>query len=97
MSFRFVKGVTTHTRNTWSIRVKVQILSKIENGLTAADAISIVADELGIDISNTPSYQSKAGTHVGRFRKEIAGLLQKGNVEAIDACREFGIEIEEQT
>jgi hypothetical protein len=96
MTFRFVKGTATHTRNTWPVRVKVQVLSKVENGLTAADAINIVADELGIDISNTPSYQSKAGTHIGRFRKEIADLLQKGNTEAIEACREFGIEIEEQ-
>jgi hypothetical protein len=96
MAFRFVKGIATHTRNTWTICAKVQILSKIENGHTAAEAISLVAEEIGIDISNTPSYKDKAGTHTGRFRKEIERLLGKGNQEVIDACRRFGIQIKEQ-
>jgi len=82
-------------RNTWTLYAKVQILSKIENGLTAADAISLVAEEVGIDISNTPSYKDKAGTHTGRFRQEIIKRLARGDQEAIRVCEEFNISIEQ--
>lgn len=65
-----IKGVAT--RNIWTLQAKARTLFLVENGYTAAEALALVAEEFNIDISNTPSYIKNAGTHVGRFRKEVA-------------------------
>lgn len=96
--FRFKKGTQASTRNIWSVRAKAMALSLILEGKTAAEAIAVVAEQFGIDISETPSYTNNAGSHIGRFRVSLSNALaspsHKGHQEAIDACKEFGLEIE---
>jgi hypothetical protein len=93
--FQFVKGVATRTKNEWPVRAKVLALSMINNETTAAKVIAEVADKFGIDVSETPSYIKNAGSHIGRFRTEIAKRLEKGDQAAIDACTEYGVEIKQ--
>jgi hypothetical protein len=91
--FQFVKGVATRTKNQWSVRAKVEALSMVKDDTTATQVIAAIADSYGIDISETPSYIKNAGSHIGRFRTEIAKRLAKGDQEAVAACQEFGVAI----
>jgi hypothetical protein len=94
-SFRLVQGTATRTKNVWAVRAKVRALALVQGGSTAAQAIAAVAGEFGIDVSATPSYTKNAGSHIGRFRTEVARLLQKeNNDEVVAACQEFGIPVE---
>jgi len=97
-SFRFVKGTATRTKNRWPVRAKVQALSLIRSGIAASEAVSSVAAEFDIDISETQSYTKNAGSHIGRFRSDILKAIgspeHRNYAEAVAACEEFGIAIE---
>ena len=97
-SFQFVKGTSTRTKNHWSTRAKVHALALVQQGSNAASAIEAVATEFDINISETQSYVKNAGSHIGRFRadvlKALASAEHKRHQEVIDACTEYGIEIE---
>lgn len=97
--FRFVKGTgSTRTKNRWSVRAKAMALSLVRQGKTAPEAIAEVAREFDIDISETPSYTKNAGSHIGRFTTELTKAIgsteNRQHSDALEACREFGLEIE---
>ena len=97
--FQFKKGTQSTTKRiTWDVRAKVRALQLVGEGNTATVAIAKVAEEFKYDISQTPSYTTAAGSHIGRFRTEIKKALSnpshKSHTAVVAACAEFGLELE---
>lgn len=98
--FKFKAGTpaTSSTRISWDVRAKVRALQLVGQGKTATVAIATVAEEFQYDISGVQSYTTAAGSHIGRFRKEIGKAISdtkhKSHSAAVAACEEFGLEIE---
>ncbi len=99
--FRF-KGSSTTTRQktSWSVEVKARVLQLVDiEEMTAPDAVSQAAEEFGIDLTDKPSYTKNAGSHVSRFRNELANAMSnpkhKKHADAVKACLDAGLPIEE--
>ena len=99
--YQFKGSATTSgkTKFTWPVEVKARILALVDlEGMSAPDAVQQIADEFDIDLTEKPSYIKNAGSHVSRFRNELANAMgnpnHKKHAEAVQACQDVGLEIE---
>jgi len=80
MSQFTLKGGAKGSKASWPTDAKVKVMVGVKGGKTAQVAIADVATEYGIELK--PSYTKNAGSHLFRFRKEVAAALAKEKVSA---------------